>query len=111
MTLPPPISGQCVTTRLYDPESGIELLRIDRADQHVTIDPQLIVDVANKPNSRAWLEDTPDGERLLHLHGVNLDVVYRIGVLSRYGHSYSYGEVYAAELISSTMAVTKFLGP
>lgn len=111
MTLPPPIAGQCVITRLYDPESGIELLRIDRADRQVAIAPDLIDDVANNPTRRAWLADGTDGTRLLHVHGVNRDVVYRIGELRPYGDSYAYGTVYPAELVSDNVATNKFLGP
>lgn len=112
MTLPPP-PGECHTTRLYDPETGIELMRIDRADAHVAIAPDLITDVANNPSPRAWLEDEPDGGQLLHLHGINRDVVYRLGEfrLTPWGAGYGGGYVRSAELVSDTVATTKLLGP
>lgn len=88
--------GECVVTTLtlQNYTRDVYGIRIDRADKCVKIAVLLLEDVRNSPTQTYWC----DGD-LLHIHGLNRHVVYRLGdkVLEHDGIT----EVYLAERVDA----------
>lgn len=93
---PSPATGECIITSIRDEIRDRYNLRIDRADSHVLISPEFLQEITAEPNENVWVDHTGD-QQLLHIKGINREVIYQIGDY----RPNSYDGVYEAKLIES----------